>query len=287
MTEVVIDLKGILEDTPEITVGELFKDHIVPALPKAKYLETTSSLFIVLPWVDGEYDDNWNPCIKIIVKPSNKISATANVECRHGIVDARGNDYVQNMSYAISVTGSGNSGDITKIYLGASNKFVWREHKQGSTRCYGLATTNRTASIIRMSMNVMVTSAKTIKDDGKVNVELLISTESNSILNYVVGSSVYSSQNITRWNLPTRENSISIYQLNDGIIYNDEIMIGFPQSHTSLKNVCAFSDTSPDENKQTTWNINALNLNGINFDVKLSSSGTSTTIVWMIKHSDN
>ena len=36
---------------------------------------------------------------------------------------------------------------------------------------------------------------------------------------------------ITRWNLPIRENSISAYQLNNGIIYSDEIFIGFPMSH--------------------------------------------------------
>ena len=286
MTEVVIDLNSIRTENPDITMGDLFKNHIVPALPNARYFDKIAAQVIVLPWADGKYADDWNPCIVVNAKTSDKLANVNQATCQHGIINSAGSTYAQNMSYIMKGVSSGSSGDSETLYF-SSNELVWREHQNGNTRCYGLNIFNNHNNIILMSMNVIVIKARDIKTDEEVNVELEISTSGSSTLNYVIGASVYSSEAITRWNLPTRENSISAYQLNNGIIYSDDIFIGFPMSHTLLKDMCTFSEKSPHESKQTTWNNNALNIKGINFDIKLSSASTDTSVVWMLKHQDN
>ena len=286
MTEVVIDLNSIRTENPDITMGDLFKNHIVPALPNARYFDKTGAQVIVLPWADGNYADDWNPCIVFNVKTSDKLANVNDSTCQHGIINSAGSTYKQNMSYILKAVSSGSSDELETLYF-FSNELVWREHQNGNTRCYGLNTINNHNNIILMSMNLMVIKARDIKTDEEVNVELQISTSGSSTLNYVIGSSIYSSETITRWNLPTRENYIGAYQLNNGIIYSDDIFIGFPLSHKLLKDICTFSETSPHESKQTTWNNNALNIKGINFDIKLSSESTNTSLVWMLKHQNN
>ena len=272
MTEVVIDLNSIRTENPDITMGDLFKNHIVPALPKARYFDKTESQVIVLPWVDGNYADDYNPCIVLNAKTSDKLASVNQATCNHGIIDKNGNTKTVGFSYYLYYESIG--GGYSTLNLNFSkNKLVWREHQNRDTRCHGIITVDNPSGIRLLSMDMVVAKAKAIKTDEDVNIDINIQSQTSGAtsLIYAIGGTLYSSK-IYSWDLPTVENVVNVYQLNDGIIYSDSLCLAFPYRHTALKNACSFSTTSDNDKISTTWNTNAVTVNGIGFDIKLSSA---------------
>ena len=272
MTEVVIDLDSIRTENPDITMGDLFKNHIVPALPKARYFDKTTAQVIVLPWSDGEYADDYNPCIVVNAKTSDKLANVNNATCNHGIIDKNGNTKTVDFSYYLHYESSG--GGYSSLNLKFINKkLVWREHQNRDTRCHGIITVNNPSDIRLLSMDMVVAKAKSIKTDEDVNIDINIQSKNSGAtsLIYAIGGTLYSS-NIYRWTLPTVNNVVNVYQLNDGRIYSDSLCLAFPYRHTALKDACSFSVTSDNDKISTTWNTNAVTVNGIGFDIKLSSA---------------
>ena len=273
MTEVVIDLNSIRTENPDITMGDLFKNHIVPALPNARYFDKISTQVIVLPWADGNYADDYNPCITITVDSSAKLSGlNKNLPCNHGIIDKNGNTKTVNFSYYLYYESSGEGYSNLNLKF-SHKKLVWREHKNRDTRCHGIITVDNPSDIRLLSMDMVVAKAKAIKTDEDVNIDINIQSQTSGAtgLIYSIGGTIYSS-NIYSWNLPTVENVVNVYQLNDGRIYSDSLCLAFPYRHTALKDACSFSTTSDNDKISTTWNTNAVTVNGIGFDIKLSSA---------------
>ena len=272
MTEVVIDLNSIRTENPDITMGDLFKNHIVPPLPKARYFDKTTAQVIVLPWADGEYADDWNPCIVVNAKTSDKLANVNQATCNHGIIDKNGNTKTVDFPYYLYYGSSGEG--YRNLNLNFSNKkLVWREHKNRDTRCHGIITVDNPSDIRLLSMDMVVAKAKAIKTDEDVNIDINIQSQTSGAtgLIYSIGGTIYSS-NIYSWNLPTVNNVVNVYQLNDGRIYSDSLCLAFPYRHTALKDACSFSVTSDNDKISTTWNTNAVTVNGIGFDIKLSSA---------------
>ena len=272
MTEVVIDLNSIRTENPDITMGDLFKNHIVPALPNARYFDKTTAQVIVLPWVDGNYADDYNPCIVVNAKTSDKLANVNNATCQHGIIDKNGNTKTVNFPYYLYYESIG--GGYSNLDLKFNRKkLVWREHKNGDTRCHGIITVDNPSDIRLLSMDMVVAKAKAIKTDEDVNIDINIQSQTSGYtgLIYSIGGTIYSS-NIYSWDLPTVNNVVNVYQLNDGRIYSDSLCLAFPYKHTALKDACSFSTTSDNDKISTTWNTNAVTVNGIGFDLKLSSA---------------
>ena len=272
MTEVVIDLNSIRTENPDITMGDLFKNHIVPALPKAQYFDKTGFQVIVLPWADGKYADDWNPCIVVNAKTSDKLATVNQATCQHGIIDKNGNTKTVNFSYYLYYESSGEGYRNLNLKF-SHNKLVWREHQNRGTRCHGIITVDNPSGIRLLSMDMVVAKAKSIKTDEDVNIDINIQSQTSgpTSLIYAIGGTLYLS-NIYSWNLPTVDNVVNVYQLNDGRIYSDSLCLAFPYRHTALKNACSFSTTSDNDKISTTWNTNAVTVNGIGFDIKLSSA---------------
>ena len=273
MTEVVIDLDSIRTENPDITMGDLFKNHIVPALPNARYFDKTTAQVIVLPWVDGNYADDYNPCIVVNAKNSDKLANVNNATCQHGIIYKNGNTKTVDFPYYLYYESLGGGHSNLNLIFSAK-KLVWREHKNRDTRCHGIITVDNPSGIRLLSMDMVVAKAKAIKTDEDVNIDINIQSQTSGAtgLIYSIGGTIYSS-NIYSWNLPTVNNVVNVYQLNDGRIYSDSLCLAFPYRHTALKDACSFSTTSDNDKISTTWNTNAVTVNGIGFDIKLSSAG--------------
>ena len=272
MTEVVIDLNSIRTENPDITIGDLFKNHIVPALPNARYFDKTAAQVIVLPWVDGNYADDYNPCIVVNAKTSDKLANVNQATCQHGIIDKNGNTKTVDFPYYLYYESLG-GGYRNLNLIFSKKKLVWREHKNRDTRCHGIITVDNPSGIKLLSMDMVVAKAKAIKTDEDVNIDINIQSQTSGAteLIYSIGGTIYSS-NIYSWNLPTVNNVVNVYQLNDGRIYSDSLCLSFPYRHTALKDACSFSTTSDNDKISTTWNTNAVTVNGIGFDIKLSSA---------------
>ena len=272
MTEVVIDLNSIRTENPDITMGDLFKNHIVPALPKARYFDKTEAQVIVLPWADGNYADDYNPCIVVNAKTSDKLANVNNATCQHGIIYKNGNTKTVNFPYYLYYESIGEGYRNLDLKFNRK-KLVWREHKNGDTRCHGIITVDNPSGIKLLSMDMVVAKAKAIKTDEDVNIDINIQSQTSGAtgLIYSIGGTLYSS-NIYSWDLPTVNNVVNVYQLNDGRIYSDSLCLAFPYKHTALKDACSFSTTSDNDKISTTWNTNAVTVNGIGFDIKLSSA---------------
>ena len=273
MTEVVINLDSIRTENPDITMGDLFKNHIVPALPNARYFDKTTAQVIVLPWVDGNYADDYNPCIVVNAKTSDKLANVNNATCNHGIIDKNGNTKTVNFSYYLYYESLGERYNTLNLKF-TNNKLVWREHQNRDARCHGIITVDNPSGIELLSMDMVVSKAKSIKTDEDVNIDINIQSQTSGAtsLIYAIGGTLYSS-NIYSWDLTTVNNVVNVYQLNDGRIYSDSLCLAFPYRHTALKDACSFSTTSENDRISTTWNTNAVTVNGIGFDLKLSSAG--------------
>ena len=76
---------------------------------------------------------------------------------------------------------------------------------------------------------------------------------------------------IPRWALPEVNKTRSVYQFNDGNIYNDNLYICFPTSHTLLKQLATFDSTHQPVHLDT-WNKEAFTIGGKEFDLKLTSA---------------
>ena len=156
MLEIIVDLKTLREENPDITVGEMIENHIVPKLPDARYFVLDTEPCIVLPWVDGTYSENWNPVIRFNVTATTKAASATKVGAFVGVINMSTNAYsTERLAYKIvHPNGTFSSGVSTEI-LFKSSYFIWREHTHGDIRCIGLHTfSNNTTKCLRRVLSV-------------------------------------------------------------------------------------------------------------------------------------
>ena len=121
-------------------------------------------------------------------------------------------------------------------------------------------------------MDIMITKCKTLDTDEEVDVVMVAGGEDINEIRLVYpykGSIVKTT--IPRWTLPTVDKTINVYQFNDGNIYNDNLYICFPPSHTILKPLATFNSNSQPVHLDT-WNKEAFTIGGKKFDLKLTSA---------------
>ena len=281
MLEIIVDLKTLREENPDITVGEIIENHIVPKLPDARYFVINNEPYIVLPWIDGTYSDNWNPVIEFNVSVTTKAASATKIGSRAGVIKMSGNTYAtSSIPYKIvSTSGSGTSNNSTSVNF-ATNLFVWREYTHGDMRCIGvLSWSGSTASIYLMSMDFVITKCKTIKTNEDINLAMIAGGYNSSIITwYVYDGQLKDGGAIGSFNLPIRDNVINIYQFNDGLIYRNDLYICFPQRHTILRPMCKFDKSNDVIVNTDSWYLNAFTVNGKSFDLKLTSGSTDTYV---------
>lgn len=264
------------EEAQTITVGQVIENHMVPKFPKAQYTtDNTGKPCIVLPCIDGNYRNDFNPVLVFDVDPTKLLSDVGNVTTRVGFISMNTKEaYQYNFGFRVhnigSTSDSYNSGNYCDIYF--KNTIHWWEYTYDNIRSLGIASSNPDYSISMLSMDIMITKCKTVDTDEEVDVLMVAGGNRINEIRIVYpykGSIVKTT--IPRWTLPTVDETINVYQFNDGNIYNDNLYVCFPLSHTLLKPLATFNSNSQPVHSDT-WNKEAFTIGGKKFDLKLTSA---------------
>ena len=281
MLEIIVDLKTLRDENPDITVGEIIENHIVPKLPNARYFSVNNYPYIVLPWIDGTYSDDWNPVIEFNTIATTKATSATKIRIAVGVIKMSGNTCMtMNVPYkVVSANGSGTANSSSNISF-ATNLFVWREYTHGDMRCIGVQSwSGSTADIYLISMDFVITKCKTVKTNEDINVAMIAGGYNTGItMWYAYDGQLNDRVSINSFNLPVRDNVINVYQFNDGLIYRNDLYMCFPQRHTILRPMCKFDKSNEVIVNADSWYLNAFTVNGKSFDLKLTSGSTDTYI---------
>lgn len=273
MSEIIkqmVDFSG--ESSQTITVGEIVENYMVPKFPKAQYTTSNKGYpCIVLPGVDGDYKSDYNPVIVFEVDPTK--TAGASGDCRVGFINMNTKEpFVYSYGYRFRVSSnssdSTNSGNYTSIYF--NRPIQWWEYTYDNIRSLGIV--NAIPTVTMMSMDIIITKCKTVDTDEEVDVVMVAGGNRINEIHLVYpykGSIVKIT--IPRWTLPEVDKTINVYQFNDGNIYNDNLYVCFPISHTLLKPLATF-DSRYQPVHLDTWNKEAFTIGGKKFDLKLTSA---------------
>ena len=286
MSEIIkqtVNCSNLIETTPGITVGQVIENYMVPKFPKAQYTtDNTGKPCIVLPCIDGNYRNDFNPVLVFDVDPTTLLSnASGYVTTKVGFIDMTTKETFQysfGCRYRTSdkSSDSTNSGNYTDIYF--KNDINWWEYTYDNIRSLGIASTNPDYSISMLSMDIIITKCKTLDTDEEVDVVMVAGgNRINEIrLMYPYKGRIVKTT-IPRWVLPEVDKTINVYQFNDGNIYNDNLYICFPISHTILKPLATFNSNSQPVHLDT-WNKEAFTIGGKKFDLKLTSASDGEVI---------
>ena len=280
MSEIIkqtVNCSNLIETTPSITVGEIVENYIVPKFPKAQYTTNNKGYpCIVLPCIDGNYRNDFNPVIVFEVDTTAVAKSSGSVTTRVGITKMNTKEtFVYDFGYRYrssnSSSDSYNSGNYTSIDF--HYVITWWEYTYDNIRSLGIVSISHDYTPITMlSMDIMITKCKTLDTDEEVDVVMVAGgNRINEIrLVYPYKGSIVKTT-IPRWTLPTVDETINVYQFNDGNIYNDNLYICFPLSHTILKPLATFNSKSQPVHLDT-WNKEAFTIGGKKFDLKLTSA---------------
>lgn len=264
------------EAAQTITIGQIVENHMVPKFPKAQYTTNNKGYpCIVLPCIDGNYKDDYNPVIVFKVDHTTLAKSSGSVTTRVGFIKMNtketfvydfGYRYRSNY-YSSDSTNSGNHTSIDFRYI-----ITWWEYTYDNIRSLGIASSNPDYSISMLSMDIIITKCKTLDTDEEVDVVMVAGGNmmNNIYLMYTYKGSIVKTT-IPRWTLPEADKTINVYQFNDGNIYNDNLYVCFPQSHTLLKPLATFNSNSQPVHLDT-WNKEAFTIDGKKFDLKLTSA---------------
>ena len=282
MSEIIkqtVDCASLIEADSSITIGEIVENHMVPKFPKAQYTTSNSgSPCIVLPCIDGNYRNDFNPVLIFDVNHTNVAKGSRNIYTYVGFINMNTKDifrYEFGYRYS-SVDFSSDKFNSGSWTVGFTNFITWWEYTYDNIRSLGIVGAGPT--ITMMSMDIIITKCKTVDTDEEVDVLMVAGGErmNNIYLIYPYKGRIVKTT-IPTWGLPTVDKTINVYQFNDGNIYNDNLYICFPQSHTLLKPLATFNSNSQPVNLET-WNKEAFTIGGKKFDLKLTSSSTTEVI---------
>ena len=232
MSEIIkqmVDLSG--ESFQAITIGEIVENHIIPKFPKAQYtISNKGKPCIVLPCIDGNYRNDFNPVLVFEIDPTALQKNAINVHILVGFIDMNTKGtFLYNFGYRWrSNTLSSdniNSGNYTSIDFRFT--IQWWEYTYDNIRSLGIAGIhNNYIPITMMSMDIMITKCKTLDTDEEVDVLMVAGGERmyNIYLMYPYKGRIVKTA-IPRWTLPEVDKTINVYQFNDGNIYNDKLYV--------------------------------------------------------------
>ena len=277
MSEIIkqsVSCSSLIASNPDITIGQIVENHIVPKFPKAQgTIDKEGNTCIVLPCVDGNYRNDYNPVLVFKERPTYPASGGATTIVKAGFIDMNTKEtfkYDFGHRYRTSNGSSdvNNSTNLTGIQF--NQDIYWWEYTYDNIRSLGIISNGYYINLL--SMDIMITKCKTLDTDEEVDVVMVASgyKMDNIYLVYPYKGSIVKTT-IPRWTLPTVDETINVYQFNDGNIYNDNLYVCFPQSHTLLKPLATFNSNSQPVHLDT-WNKEAFAIGGKKFDLKLTSA---------------
>ena len=286
MSEIIkqsVSCSSLIASNSDITIGQIVENHIVPKFPKAQgTIDKDGNTCIVLPCVDDNYRNDYNPVLVFKERPTYPASGGSTTIVKAGFIDMNTKETFQyNFSYryrsSYNSSDSVNSGNYTGIDFRYA--ITWWEYTYDNVRSLGIVGIRTDYTPITMlSMDIIITKCKTLDTDEEVDVLMVAGgNRINEIhLMYPYKGSIVKTT-IPRWTLPEVDKTINVYQFNDGNIYNDNLYVCFPQSHTLLKPLAKFDSNSQPVHLDT-WNKEAFTIGGKKFDLKLTSASDGEVI---------
>ena len=270
---------SLIEANPNMT----YEDYVTSKVEwyksvfgDAKYaVDSNNYPCIILPWLNGSYDGNFDFCIRFeqtadALLSSNKTSIGSYIY--FGLYEQSTKKF---------------TGKITVQYFSGGRIFptliasTYDAHYKVNT--YGLE--KKVISLGEFSknkenptsipMNCMVAEFKRLKDDSPVNVVLFLPDLADYQTNKYDGSpielyyeldGVVKNTKIYTWGLTQSPTCVSMYQLNDGFIYSDSLFCCFPHDQSILQPLTIFSYN--DTVNTDTWNKECVTVGGKRFSIK-------------------
>jgi hypothetical protein len=245
----------------------------------AKYaVDSRNYPCIILPWLNGSYDENFDLCIRfeqIADAPLSKESASLGTYISFGLYEQVTKKFTGRCSAQY------NRGGVMKPTSIDSNSDA---HYKVNT--YGLDKkvislgefSNNRINPTSIPMNCMVAEFKKLKDDSPVNVVVFLpdiaTADTKKYDNYPINlfyefDGGVKNTKIYAWGLTQSPTCASMYQLNDGFIYSDLLFCCFPHDQSILQPLTIFDYT--DTVNTDTWNKRCITVGGKQFSIKCAA----------------
>lgn len=272
---------SLIEANPNMT----YEDYVTSTVEwyksvfgSAKYaVDLNNYPCIILPWLNGSYDGNFDLCIQF------EQTADALLSSNH----TSSGTYISFGLYEQATKKF--TGKIPAQYFSGGR--VWPTHISSDSdahykvNTYGLYKkvislgefSNNKVNPASIPMNCMVAEFKKLKDDTPVNVVLFLPDladyqttkyDSSPIELYYELDGVAKNTKIYTWGLTQSPTCVSMYQLNDGFIYLDSLFCCFPHDQPILQPLTIFS--YDDTVNTDTWNKKCITVGGKQFSIKCS-----------------
>lgn len=270
---------SLIESNPNITYEEYVSSKVEwykSVFGNAKYaVDSNNYPCIILPWLDGSYDGNFDLCIRFeqtadaLLSQNNTSSGTY---ISFGLYEQSTKKFTgRNPAQYFS------GGRAFPSSINSSSDAYYKVNTYGLEKkviSIGEFSNNK-VNPTSIPMNCMVSEFKRLKDDSPVNVVLflpdLASYQTNKydscpIELYYELDGVVKNTKIYTWGLTQSPTCATMYQLNDGFIYSDSLFCCFPHDQSILQPLTIFS--YDDTVNLDTWNKRCITIKGKQFSIK-------------------
>lgn len=270
---------NLLEANPNMTYEEYVRAKVEwykSVFGEAKYdVDSNNYPCIILPWVNGSYDGEFDLCIRFKQTADALLSAN----------NTSSGTYIEFGLYE----------QATKKFIGKSPAQYFSGGRtwptlimSDSNAYYKVNTYGLDKKIISLGefsfnkvnpasipMNCMVVEFKRLSDDSAVNVVLFLPDLANYQSNkydscpielYYELDGVVKTTKIYTWGLTQSPTCVSLYQMNDGFIYSDSLFCCFPHDQSVLQPLTIFDYT--DTVNTDTWNKKCITVGDKQFSIK-------------------
>ena len=233
---------------------------------------------IILPWLDGSYNGNFDLCIRF-EQTADALLSTNNTSggtyISFGIYEQatkkftgkRPAQYFSGGRFFPTLIASTYDAFYKVNTYGLEKKII----SLGEFSNYKIHPTS-------IPMNCMVAECKRLKDDAPINVVLFLPDsaqyqtrkyDDSPIELYYELDGVVKNTKIYTWGLTQSPTCVSMHQLNDGFIYSDSLFCCFPHDQPILQPLTLFA--YDDTVNTDTWNKRCITVGGKQFSIKCAT----------------
>ena len=273
---------NLIEADPNMTYEDYVRSEVEwykSVFGNAKYaVDSRNYPCIILPWLDGSYDGNFDLCIRFeqtADSPLSKNSAALGTYISFGLYEQATKKFTGKCP-----TQYNRGGVMKPTLIDNVSDAYYKINTYGLDKkviSFGEFSNNK-INPASIPMNCMVAEFKRLTDDSIVNVVLFLPNSSdygtnkydnNPIELYYELDGVVKKTKIYTWGLTPSPTCVSMYQLNDGFIYSDSLFCCFPHDQSILQPLTIFSYT--DTVNTDTWNKNCITVGGKRFSIKCAA----------------
>lgn len=270
---------NLIEASPDMTYEDYVRSEVEwykSVFGDAKYaVDSRNYPCIILPWLNGSYDGNFDLCIRFeqtADSPLSKNSVALGTYISFGLYEQVTKKFTGKCPSQYN-----RGGAMKPTLIDSVSDAYYKINTYGlDKKVISLGEfSNNKISPASIPMNCMVAEFKRLTDDTPVNVVLflpdLADYQTNKYDSYPIElyyelDGVMKNTKIYTWGLTQSPTCVSMYQLNDGFIYSDSLFCCFPHDQPILQPLTIFS--YDDTVNTDTWNKRCVTVGGKQFSIK-------------------